>query len=278
MFFFSRSVEFVVYKRSFLLRNLMILKRRIDGRNSTGSLVFYNRGGGSRRFYRFVDYYRFFFNIPAIVRRFEYDPNRNAYIALLCYINGFLSYIIAPVNLCVGTFVVSGIRVPLTVGNHMVLAYYPIGSLVYNVSIRVNSRSSIARAAGTSVQILKKVANYMILRLPSKEERLFDSFCTATSGVVANDLQRFKYFTKASDSVWLGHKPRVRGVAKNPIDHPHGGGEGRTTSGRPSITPWGIYTKGVRTSKRFARYEGSNRWRIMRRRRNKLSDSYDDGF
>ncbi len=217
------------------------------GRNSTGRITARRRGGGHKRRYRLVDFKRRKFDVPATVQRLEYDPNRTAFIALIEYQDGEQSYILAPQRLAVGDSVVSGERADIKPGNAMPLASIPIGTIVHNVEMKAGRGGQIARSAGTYVQLVGRDAGYALLRLSSGEVRMVRAECMATVGAVSNADQGNIKLGKAGRSRWLGKRPAVRGVAMNPIDHPHGGGEGRTSGGRHPVTPWGKPTKGART-------------------------------
>ncbi|MEE8306621.1 MAG: 50S ribosomal protein L2 [Gammaproteobacteria bacterium] len=217
------------------------------GRNNTGRITARRRGGGHKRAYRLVDFKRNKFDMVATVERLEYDPNRSAFIALVNYEDGEQAYILAPQRLQAGDKVVSGDRVDVKPGNAMPLANMPVGTIVHNVEMKPGKGGQIARAAGTYVQYVGRDGEYAILRLSSGEQRIVRSACMATVGAVSNpDNQNIK-LGKAGRKRWMGKRPSVRGVAMNPIDHPHGGGEGRTSGGRHPVTPWGKPTKGKRT-------------------------------
>jgi len=221
--------------------------RASGGRNNTGRITQRYRGGGHKRRYRMVDFRRTKDDVAATVERLEYDPNRNAFIALVRYEDGALSYILAPQRLKVGDKVVSGEKVDVKPGNAMPLRSIPIGTIVHNVEMKAGKGGQIARSAGTYVQLVGRDAGYALLRLSSGEVRMVRAECRATIGAVSNpDHQNINY-GKAGRMRWLGHRPSVRGVAMNPIDHPHGGGEGRTSGGRHPVTPWGKPTKGKKT-------------------------------
>jgi len=261
----AQKVECFFVKR-LNLKSLRILKKRLSGRNRQGRSVLRSRGGGTRSFCKLVDLFRRLYNLPGLVKAFVYDAGRNLYLSLIYYSNGVYSYILTPVYLNLGEFVVSGFRVVLKSGNFLSLVFLPLGSLVNCVSFFFNGPSKIARSAGTSVQLLKRFLDYSLIRLPSGEERLvgLSNFCSI--GVLSGSINKLYKLRKAGERILKGRKPSVRGVAKNPIDHPHGGGEGRTTAGQPSVSPWGVYTKGVRTTSKFVRYKGLNVWRIFKRR------------
>ena len=222
--------------------------RKSGGRNNTGRITMRRIGGGHKRRYRFVDFKRNTkFDVPATVERIEYDPNRTAFIALIRYEDGELSYIIAPQRLQVGDKVISGNRVDVKPGNAMPMANIPVGTIIHNVEMKPGKGAQIARSAGTYVQLVGKDQGYALLRLGSGEVRLIRGECMATIGAVSNPDQQNVKLGKAGRNRWLGKRPSVRGVAMNPVDHPHGGGEGRTSGGRHPVTPWGKPTKGKRT-------------------------------
>ena len=217
------------------------------GRNNQGRITARRRGGGHKRRYRIVDFVRRKFDVAAKVERLEYDPNRSAFIALLRYTDGEQAYILAPQRLQVGDEVVSGERVDVRPGNAMPLKNMPIGTIVHNVEMKAGKGGQIARAAGTYVQLVGRDAGLAILRLSSGEQRMVHGDCMATVGAVSNPDNSNIKLGKAGRKRWLGKRPSVRGVAMNPVDHPHGGGEGRTSGGRHPVTPWGKSTKGKRT-------------------------------
>lgn len=217
------------------------------GRNNAGRITARRRGGGHKRLYRVVDFARRKFDVEATVERIEYDPNRSAFIALVKYDDGEQSYILAPQRLSVGDKVVAGEQVDVKPGNAMPLANMPIGTIIHNVELKQGKGGQIARAAGTYVQLVGRDAGYAILRLNSGETRMVRSECMATVGAVSNPDNSNIKLGKAGRKRWLGKRPSVRGVAMNPVDHPHGGGEGRTSGGRHPVTPWGKPTKGKRT-------------------------------
>ncbi len=217
------------------------------GRNNAGRITARRRGGGHKRRYRKIDFKRLKFDIPAVVERLEYDPNRTAFIALVRYEDGERSYILAPQRLQVGDKVVSGQKVDVKPGNAMPLANIPLGTIIHNVELKPGKGGQIARSAGTYTQLVARDGNYVILRLSSGEQRFVRGDCMATVGAVSNPDQKNIKLGKAGRKRWLGKRPAVRGVAMNPVDHPHGGGEGRTSGGRHPVTPWGKPTKGKRT-------------------------------
>ncbi|HEY9537738.1 MAG TPA: 50S ribosomal protein L2 [Kiloniellaceae bacterium] len=217
------------------------------GRNNHGRMTARRRGGGHKRLYRMVDFKRRKFDMPAKVARLEYDPNRSAFIALIEYEDGEQSYILAPQRLAVGDTVIAGQRADIKPGNAMPLGSIPVGTIVHNVELKAGRGGQIARAAGTYVQLVGRDAGYALLRLGSGEVRMVRAECMASIGAVSNPDQANTKLGKAGRNRWLGKRPSVRGVAMNPVDHPHGGGEGRTSGGRHPVTPWGKPTKGAKT-------------------------------
>jgi large subunit ribosomal protein L2 len=234
------------------------------GRNNAGRITARRRGGGHKRLYRVIDFKRRKFDVPAEVVRLEYDPNRTAFIALLEYEDGELGYILAPQRLDVGDTVIAGDKVDIKPGNAMPLASIPIGTIVHNVEMKPGKGGQIARSAGTYVQLVGRDAGHALLRLGSGEARMVRAECMATIGAVSNSDQGNIKLGKAGRTRWLGKRPSVRGVAMNPVDHPHGGGEGRTSGGRHPVTPWGRPTKGAKT-----RHNKKTDRLIMRRRHKK---------
>ena len=234
------------------------------GRNNAGRITARRRGGGHKRLYRVIDFKRRKFDVPAKVVRLEYDPNRTAFIALLEYEDGELGYILAPQRLDVGDTVIAGDKVDIKPGNAMPLASIPVGTIVHNVEMKPGKGGQIARSAGTYVQLVGRDAGHALLRLGSGEARMVRAECMATIGAVSNSDQANIKLGKAGRKRWLGKRPSVRGVAMNPVDHPHGGGEGRTSGGRHPVTPWGRPTKGAKT-----RHNKKTDRLIMRRRQKK---------
>jgi large subunit ribosomal protein L2 len=230
-------------------------KSHSGGRNNHGRITVRFRGGGHKQSYRLVDFKRRKFNVPATVERLEYDPNRTAFLALLKYEDGELSYIIAPQRLKVGDVVVAGEKVDIKPGNAMPLGAIPVGTIVYNIEMKPGAGGKIARSAGTYAQLVGKDAGYAQIKLMSGELRLVRGECIAAIGAVSNPDNQNQHLGKAGRSRWLGRKPHQRGVVMNPVDHPHGGGEGRTSGGRHPVTPWGKPTKGykTRTNKRTSK-------------------------
>ncbi|HAC57146.1 50S ribosomal protein L2 [Parvibaculum sp.] len=217
------------------------------GRNNHGRVTVRFRGGGHKRSYRMIDFKRSKADMPATVERLEYDPNRTAFIALIKYEDGELAYILAPQRLAAGDMVVSGNRVDVKPGNAMPLQNIPVGTIVHNVELKPGKGGQIARSAGAYVQLVGRDQGYALLRLSSGEQRMVPGTCMATIGAVSNPDHSNITIAKAGRNRWLGKRPHVRGVVMNPVDHPHGGGEGRTSGGRHPVTPWGKPTKGKKT-------------------------------
>ncbi len=239
--------------------------RKSGGRNNKGRITSYHRGGGHKRRYRVVDFKRRRFDIPATVERLEYDPNRTAFIALIRYEDGELSYVLAPQRLKVGDTIISGDKVDIKPGNAMPMSNIPVGTIIHNVEMKPGKGGQMARSAGNYAQLVGKDAGRALLRLSSGEQRMVRAECMATVGAVSNpDHQNIK-LAKAGRRRWLGRRPVVRGVAMNPVDHPHGGGEGRTSGGRHPVTPWGVPTKGKRTRSN----KSTDKFILRRRRRRK---------
>jgi len=238
--------------------------KKNGGRNNAGRITCRHRGGGHKRLYRFIDFKREKLNIPAKVVSIEYDPNRSALIALLHYKDGEKRYIIAPHQLKVGQQLLSGEVADIQPGNTLPLRAIPLGSLIHNIELKPGKGGQLVRSAGTVSQLLAKEGRYAHIRLPSGEVRLILQECKATIGQVGNTNHENISWGKAGKTRWLGRRPHVRGVVMNPVDHPHGGGEGRTSGGRHPVTPWGVPTKGYKTRKKKA----SDRY-ILRRRNQK---------
>jgi large subunit ribosomal protein L2 len=236
-------------------------KRATGARNNNGRVTVRFRGGGHKRALRNVDFRRLRREEPATVERIEYDPNRSAFIALIKFPDGELSYILAPQRLAAGDTVVAGENVDVKPGNAMPLGNMPVGTIVHNVEMKIGKGGQLARSAGTYVQIVGRDQDYCILRLKSGEQRLVHGRCYATVGAVSNPDHMNISIGKAGRSRWKGRMPHNRGVTMNPVDHPHGGGEGRTSGGRHPVSPWGFPTKGKKTrkNKRTERFIVSNR-------------------
>jgi large subunit ribosomal protein L2 len=245
-------------------KSLLRPHKKTGGRNNAGRITTRHRGGGHKRRYRVIDFKRTKHDVPARVAAIEYDPNRSARIALLHYADGEKRYIIAPKGLEVGAQVISGGSAPFNVGNAMPLERIPLGTLVHNIEMKPGRGGQMARGAGTYAQLMAKEGKNVTLRLPSGEMRMVNRHCLATIGEVGNAEHENIVIGKAGKSRWLGRRPTVRGVVMNPIDHPHGGGEGRTSGGRHPSSPWGWKTKGKKTR----RSQPSDRF-IVRRRNQK---------
>ena len=237
---------------------------KTGGRNNNGRITSRHRGGGHKRLYRVIDFKRTKFDVSAVVERIEYDPNRSAFIALLKYDDGEQAYIIAPQRLQEGDRVIAANRADIKPGNAMPMENMPVGTIIHNVEMKPGRGGQMARAAGTYVQLIGKDSGYAQLRLTSGELRMVPAKCMATVGAVSNSDNKNQNMSKAGRSRWLGKRPKVRGVAMNPVDHPHGGGEGRTSGGRHPVSPWGKPTKGARTRRKKKSDD-----LIMRRRRKK---------
>ncbi len=231
------------------MKQLTSALRKKAGRNTYGRITVRRRGGGHKRRYRILDFRRTKFGVPARVTTIEYDPNRTARIALLTYADGAKTYILAPKGLKVGDEVVSSRDADIKPGNNLPLRNIPVGTVIHAIEVKIGAGAKLCRAAGTAAQLLAKEGEWSQIRLPSGEVRLVHLNCRATVGQVGNEEHGNIKLGKAGRSRWLGRRPKVRGVAMNPVDHPHGGGEGRTSGGRHPVTPWGIPTKGKKTRK-----------------------------
>ncbi|MEA3641607.1 MAG: 50S ribosomal protein L2 [Lamprobacter sp.] len=243
---------------------LVTKKSKTGGRNNQGRISVRHRGGGHKQRYRIIDFKRRKQNVPASVERIEYDPNRSANIALLKYADGERAYIIAPKGLTEGAAVMASDSAPIAAGNCLPLRNIPVGTEVHCIEMRPGKGAQIARAAGASVQLVAREGDYATLRLRSGEMRKVQADCRAVIGVVGNGEHSLRKLGKAGASRWRGVRPTVRGVVMNPVDHPHGGGEGRTSGGRHPVSPWGVPTKGHKT-RNNKRTDGM----IVRRRRRK---------
>ena len=231
-------------------KSLLKKNHRNKGRNNRGVITVRHRGGGHKRLYRLIDFKRNKYGIKGIIKAIEYDPNRNARIALVNYVDGEKRYILQPKNLNVGDIIMSGSESPLSIGNSLPLKEIPLGTSVHNIELIPNRGGQIVRSAGTSAKILAKEGDYITLRLPSKEIRLVRKECFATIGEVSNNDAFLVQSGKAGRTRWLGRRPVVRGSVMNPCDHPHGGGEGRAPIGRTRpLTPWGKPALGMKTRK-----------------------------
>ncbi|WOX06757.1 50S ribosomal protein L2 [Microbulbifer pacificus] len=224
-------------------------KSKTGGRNNNGRITTRHIGGGHKQHYRMVDFKRNKDGITATVERLEYDPNRSAHIALVCYADGERRYIIAPKGLQAGAKIQSGDAAPIAVGNTLPLRNIPVGSVIHGIELKPGKGAQLARSAGASVQLVARDGQYATVRLRSGEMRKVLTECRATLGEVSNSEHSLRKLGKAGAKRWRGVRPTVRGVAMNPVDHPHGGGEGRTSGGRHPVTPWGVPTKGKKTRK-----------------------------
>jgi len=244
-------------------KSLTVALRKKGGRNNTGRITVRRRGGGHKRRYRIIDYKRDKFGINGKVATIEYDPNRSAYISLIHYDDGEKRYILSPLDISVGTSIVSGEKVPLKVGNALLLSNIPTGLFVHNVELIPGKGGQMVRTAGAYAQVMAHDNGNATLKLPSGEVRLVSDKCMATIGQVGNRSFEQIVSGKAGRSRWLGKRPKVRGVVMNPVDHPHGGGEGKTSGGRHPVSPWGKPTKGYKTRKKNKK---SNSMIIKRRK------------
>ena len=237
-------------------KRLLEPKKRISGRNAHGHVTMRRRGGGHKRRYRVIDFKRDKRGIPAKVAAIEYDPNRSCRIALLFYADGEKRYILAPEGIQVGGKVMAGDEAEVALGNALPLQKIPVGTMVHNVELHEGAGGQIARSAGASAQLMAKEGRQATLRMPSGEMRFVSVLCYATVGQVGNMDHQNIALGKAGRSRWLGRRPKVRGTAMNPVDHPHGGGEGKSKGGRHPVTPWGVPTKGYKTrrNKRTSRF------------------------
>jgi large subunit ribosomal protein L2 len=231
-------------------KSLLEPKKRSGGRNNMGRITAFHRGGGHKRHYRVVDFKRKKHNIPATVKAIEYDPNRTARLALLFYIDGEKRYIIAPDGLKVGDKLMSGENSEIRVGNALPLEKIPLGMAIHNIEVVPGKGGQVARSAGSSAQLMAKEGDFALIRMPSSEIRRFHLNCYATIGQVSNIEWNNVSLGKAGRNRWLGRRPHVRGVAMNPIDHPMGGGEGKSSGGRHPCSPWGQLAKGLKTRKK----------------------------
>ena len=230
-------------------KSLLLKLKKTGGRNSFGRITSRHIGGGHKQKYRIIDFRRNKLDIPAKVVSIEYDPYRSARIALLNYADGEKRYILAPLDLKVGSVVLAGLNADIKPGNALPLKAIPLGTIIHNVELKIGKGAQLARSAGTFAQLMAKDTKYAQVKLPSGEVRMVLIDCMATIGQVGNLDHENVSIGKAGRSRWLGRRPKVRGVAMNPVDHPHGGGEGRTSGGRHPVTPWGIPTKGYKTRK-----------------------------
>jgi len=249
------------------VKKLVEGKRKTGGRNNKGHVTSRGIAGGHKQKYRMIDFKRRKWDMSATVERIEYDPNRTAFIALIKYEDDELAYIIAPQRLDVGDSVIAGKKVDVKPGNAMLLSEIPVGTIIHNVEMKPSKGGQIARSAGAYVQIVGRDRGMVIVRMKSGEQRYLRSDCMATVGAVSNPDNSNQNFGKAGRTRWKGRRPLTRGVAKNPVDHPHGGGEGRTSGGRHPVTPWGKPTKGARTRKNKTTDKMINRSRHAKKKR-----------
>ena len=230
-------------------KNLTEGKKKTGGRNNTGRITSFQKGGGHKQRYRIIDWKRRKFDQPATVERLEYDPNRTAFIALISYADGEKAYIIAPQRLQAGDMVVAGEKADIKPGNAMMLKSMPVGTIIHNIEMKPGKGAQMCRSAGTYGQLVGRDQGYAQIKLASGELRIVPQDCMATVGAVSNPDHMNQSLGKAGRNRWKGKRPNVRGVVMNPVDHPHGGGEGRTSGGRNPVTPWGKPTKGYKTRK-----------------------------
>ncbi|REJ77762.1 MAG: 50S ribosomal protein L2 [Acidobacteria bacterium] len=230
-------------------KSLLEPKKRISGRNSDGRITVRRRGGGHKRFYRKIDFKRDKTGIPGRVTQIEYDPNRSAHIALITYVDGEKRYILAPANMEVGQNVMSGPEADILPGNALPIVNIPLGTEIHNIELRPGKGGQLVRSAGGFAQLVAKEGKHALVKMPSGEVRKIPVVCMATVGMVGNREHENVSLGKAGRTRWKGRRPKVRGVAMNPVDHPHGGGEGKTSGGRHPVTPWGMPTKGYKTRK-----------------------------
>ncbi|MCB1791789.1 MAG: 50S ribosomal protein L2 [Gammaproteobacteria bacterium] len=226
---------------------LVAKKAKTGGRNNAGRITTRHKGGGHKQRYRVIDFKRDKDGVPGVVERLEYDPNRTAHIALIKYADGERRYIIAPAGVKAGDPISSGVEAPIVVGNAMPLRNIPVGSTVHCIELKIGKGAQIARSAGAGVQLVAREGDYATLRLRSGEMRKVHADCRATLGSASNSEHNLRKLGKAGATRWRGVRPTVRGVVMNPVDHPHGGGEGRTSGGRHPVSPWGTPTKGYKT-------------------------------
>jgi large subunit ribosomal protein L2 len=259
---FQTFPDFEEITKSTPEKSLIKILKKSGGRNSYGRITARHRGGGHKRYYRIIDFKREKDGIPAKVASIEYDPNRSARIALLNYVDGEKRYILAPLNLRVGDAVMSGSEADIKPGNALPLANIPLGTHIHNIELRLGKGGQIVRAAGTYAQLMAKEDRYALVKLPSGEVRMVLLRCKASIGQLGNVEHENLALGKAGRKRWMGLRPKVRGVAMNPVDHPMGGGEGRSSGGRHPCSPWGVPSKGYRTRKNKA----TQRYIVKRRK------------
>jgi len=264
MFFLYKSSEFLIIKRVKYFKALLIPLIKLSGRSNCGRLIFLGRGGGFKKYYRLIDFKRLIWYIPCRIIKFEYDPNRNLFLMFLVYLNGVIVYSLAPLLVKVNMYLSNNNFFSIKNGTAFLLANCLVGSFIH--CVKINSLiCKYARSAGVFIQIIRKLGNYVLLRLASKEELFLFNKNLCILGRLSNVNVKLIKQSNAGYNRRLGFKSKVRGVAKNPIDHPHGGGSGRTTAGQPSVTPWGVYTKGVRSTTRYLRFS-LIKWGFFKRR------------
>ena len=259
---FMANSDFAEITASSPERSLVVSLSKKGGRNNRGRITVRRRGGGHKRRYRIIDFKRDKFGVPGKVATVEYDPNRSANIALIHYVDGEKRYILHPRNLNVGDTIIASDEADIKPGNSMRLTAVPLGTWIHNIELSIGRGGQMCRSAGTYAQLMAKDGAYVLLRLPSGELRKVHRECRATIGQVGNIKHENQVIGKAGKSRWLGRRPKVRGSAMNPVDHPHGGGEGRTAGGRHPVTPWGKPTKGYKTR---AKKKPSNKFIVKRR-------------
>ena len=260
---FRQSLDFVEITRDTPEKKLSRGTSKKAGRGAGGRISVRRRGGGHKRRYRIIDFKREKFGIPGKIAEIEYDPNRSANIALVNYIDGEKRYILCPKGMKVGDGIISGKDAPIEVGNALPLEAIPVGRLVHNIELQLGRGAQLVRTAGGSALIAAKEGDYVTIKLPSGEMRLVHKRCIATIGEVGNEDHMNVKVGKAGRSRWMGKRPKVRGVVMNPVDHPHGGGEGKTSGGRHPVSPWGKPTKGYKTRKK---HKNSDKFIVKRRK------------
>jgi large subunit ribosomal protein L2 len=260
---FRQSITYDEITRDSSEKSLTSGKAKKAGRGAGGRISVRRRGGGHKRKYREIDFRRNKFDISGKVAQIEYDPNRSANIALIHYDDGEKSYIIAPKGLTVGAEIISGEKAPVSIGNNLPLEKIPVGRLIHNIELQLGKGGQLVRTAGASALLAAKDGDYVTVKLPSGEMRLVFKKCSATLGEVGNGDHMNVKIGKAGRSRWLGKRPKVRGVVMNPVDHPHGGGEGKTSGGRHPVSPWGKPTKGFKTRKK---HNSSDKFIVKRRK------------
>jgi large subunit ribosomal protein L2 len=266
---FKTVSDFAEITRSEPEKSLLQPLKKTGGRNNHGRVTAWCRGGGHKRRYRIIDFRREKFGVPAKVASIEYDPNRSARIALLHYADGEKRYILAPQRVRVGDTVMSGPRADIKPGNSLALRDIPTGTIIHNIELQIGRGGQLCRSAGTGAQLMAKEGDYGTVRLPSSEMRLVHLDCRATVGQIGNATHENITIGKAGRSRWKGKRPKVRGSAMNPVDHPHGGGEGKSNSGRHPVTPWGKPTNGYRTRQKG---KSSSKYIVRGRKRGKHTE------